>query len=222
MPDSYRVSSSRYRAGSIARDATSKDRASVSPLFNCVVDILGLAKDFHKSYIGATVLGVSVLSDSCHDRGNNTAEIKPPALRPPGYRARSKDVAAFLRVSLPESKGQSPQNIPLRCSSSPALRPCTAIPSHERIFPPLPALPRSPFRPSEPPSSPSLRLRPIENPVTLRLRALQNVLCERGQRWEGHAPDGALGCGRERLVSIGWDGLGRSALSWESRVVPGF
>jgi len=136
-------------------------------------------------------------------------------LRPPGYRACYADVSTFLTAE-PVAARLHPNSIPLRFPYTPA---STPVPSRTLTFPPPLPIPRSPFRPTEPPPSLLLRLRPIGNPVVLRLLALQNILGERGKEWEGRAPDGALGCGKERLVGVGWEGLGPSGLSVEKCVI---
>lgn len=73
----------------------------------------------------------------------------------------------------------------------------------------------SPLRPRETPTSLRYRIRPIANPVLLRLKALQNVCAGEGVEWEGRAREGALGFGRDRLQGVAFDGIGRSRLSWE-------
>ena len=73
----------------------------------------------------------------------------------------------------------------------------------------------SPLRPREVPTSLRYRIRPIANPVLLRLKALQNVCAGEGVEWEGRAREGALGFGRDRLQGVAFDGIGRSRLGWE-------
>ena len=73
----------------------------------------------------------------------------------------------------------------------------------------------SPLRPRDAPVGLRCRIRPIANPVLLRLKALQNVCAGEGVEWEGRAREGALGFGRDRLQGIAFDGIGRSRLSWE-------
>lgn len=51
------------------------------------------------------------------------------------------------------------------------------------------------------------------NPVYLRLKALHNVIWKGGMVWEGRGRDTALGGGRERIVGVAYDGVGRSSLS---------
>ena len=73
----------------------------------------------------------------------------------------------------------------------------------------------SPLRPRDVPTTLRYRIRPIANPVLLRLKALQNVCAGEGVEWEGRAREGALGFGRDRLQGVAFDGIGRSRLSWE-------
>jgi len=73
----------------------------------------------------------------------------------------------------------------------------------------------SPLRPREVPNSLRYRIRPIANPVLLRLKALQNVCAGEGVEWEGRAREGALGFGCDRLQGVAFDGIGKSRLSWE-------
>ena len=137
-----------------------------------------------------------------------------------------------------------PRYIPLRqpLSSNP---PRTILPDplpYRRVFKPLPMPIRSPFRchalselhttypsVSDPSSfinssssNPFLhhgpltwRIRSVENPVYLRLKALHNVVWKSGMVWQGRGRDTALGGGRERVVGVAYDGVGRSSLSSE-------
>lgn len=59
------------------------------------------------------------------------------------------------------------------------------------------------------------RIRSVGNPAYLRLKALHNVICKGGMVWEGRGRETALGGGRERVVGVAYDGIGRSSLSWE-------
>ena len=70
------------------------------------------------------------------------------------------------------------------------------------MFPAPPPIPRSPFRPPYTPDTLTSRLRPVANPLLLRLRALQNVC-----RAELAVPDV-----REKVVGVAWEGIGRSGL----------
>jgi hypothetical protein len=121
--------------------------------------------------------------------------------------------------------------------------PRTTLPDqlpYQRVFKPLPTPIRSPFRchvlselhtmyPSvsdpSPLSSPSSynpllhqvtwRIRSVGNPMYLRLKALHTVIWKGGMVWEGRGRDTAFGGGRERVVGVAYDGIGRSSLCWE-------
>lgn len=56
------------------------------------------------------------------------------------------------------------------------------------------------------------RMRTVENPAYLRLKALQNVLWDEGVKWQGQAREGSLGAGRERMLKVTFEGIGRSWL----------
>lgn len=57
------------------------------------------------------------------------------------------------------------------------------------------------------------RTRTVENPMYLRLKALQNVLWEERVDWQGRAREGSMGAGREKVVRVTFEGVGRSLLS---------
>ena len=59
------------------------------------------------------------------------------------------------------------------------------------------------------------RIRSVENPVYLRLKALHHVVWKGGMVWQGRGRDTALGGGRERVVGVAYDGVGRSSLGCE-------
>lgn len=128
-----------------------------------------------------------------------------------------------------------PRYIPLNSSSSPSpsspsSSPRTALPNplpYPLVFKPIPAPTRSPFSmhqhvtyPSSAPASVFrngstgvvIRERAVENPVYLRLKALRNIVWTHGVLWEGRARETALGGGRERVLGVACEGVGRSAL----------
>lgn len=59
----------------------------------------------------------------------------------------------------------------------------------------------------------SWRIRSVNNPVYLRLRALQNVVMSHGLQWEGRGREMSMGGGRDRMVGVAYDGMGSSKLS---------
>jgi len=126
-----------------------------------------------------------------------------------------------------------PKYIPLTSPYPPTDVPHTTLPDplpYRLIFKPIPSTCRSPFRfhaMSElhtmyPSSSPlplamasgqlSWRLRSVGNPVHMRLKALHNMVKRYGMEWEGAARETALGGGRERVVGVAYEGVGRSLL----------
>jgi hypothetical protein len=198
------------------------------------------------------------------DVSDPNSSIQKSKLRAPGYRAKQRDVTAFLDVcsseagSSPSGSGLGPGSettaastfqdilsppppkyIPLT-SPSTSDPPRTILPDplpYSRVFQPLPVAIRSPFRchalselhtmyPSVSDPSPlssynpflhqvTWRIRSVGNPVYLRLKALHNVMWKGGMVWEGRGRETALGGGRERVVGVAYDGIGRSSLSWE-------
>ncbi|KIJ97923.1 hypothetical protein K443DRAFT_681199 [Laccaria amethystina LaAM-08-1] len=126
-----------------------------------------------------------------------------------------------------------PRYIPLNSSSSPSpssssLSPRTVLPNplpYPLVFKPIPAPSRSPFSMhlhTTFPSSASvfrngstgvvIRERAVGNPMYLRLKALHNIVWTRGVLWEGRARETSLGGGRERVLGVACEGVGRSAL----------
>lgn len=59
----------------------------------------------------------------------------------------------------------------------------------------------------------SWRIRSVNNPVFLRLRALQNIIAEKGLQWEGRGRELSMGGGRDRMVGVAYEGVGCSKLS---------
>ena len=57
-----------------------------------------------------------------------------------------------------------------------------------------------------------IRERAVGNPMYLRLKALHNIVWTRGVLWEGRARETSLGGGRERVLGVACEGVGRSAL----------
>ena len=152
---------------------------------------------------------------------NRKAKAKPKAkpllpFDPTNPRAKISEAAVFIRGSTwsdpKEEIDPGEEHYTLIQLLSPSERqnpsPSTASPLSVFVTP-------SPLRPREIPTSLRYRIRPIANPVLLRLKALQNVCAGEGVEWEGRAREGALGFGRDRLQGVAFDGIGRSRLSWE-------
>ncbi|KAI0639886.1 hypothetical protein C8Q77DRAFT_1152819 [Trametes polyzona] len=132
-------------------------------------------------------------------------------LRPEGYRVCPTDVHLFTDIELPDDRAPQVQRtlIPLSTPSA------DTLPAHERVFPLPPPLPRSPFRPPHPPDTVLSRLRPVANPLLVRLQALHNVCRVYGIQWQGRTRDAAAGGLKEKMLGVAWEGVGRSGLVWE-------
>lgn len=193
--------------------------AIVTRVRQSVNSLMDFASRVQQSYLRAVVLqqeyGTPCTSHGTASNSKPSINSDKP-LRPTGYRADATDVQRF--APLPSSAPArslnltSEHNIPLL----PATKSSTAK-DPARVFPPLTFVPPSPLRPRNPPCSPEWRLRPISNPCTLRLRALANVLSGEGIVWEGRAHTGSLGCGKERLTGVAFEGLGGSRLAFEAK-----
>ena len=57
-------------------------------------------------------------------------------------------------------------------------------------------------------------MRPVANPVLLRLQALHNTCVQSSIMWQ-RAREGSLAAGKEKMVGVAWEGIGRSGLVWE-------
>ncbi|KZT08611.1 uncharacterized protein LAESUDRAFT_811225 [Laetiporus sulphureus 93-53] len=192
-----------------------------------VSTLMDMAAQFQKAYVKATLFSVGLDLPRSESRSISGSRSPPRTsrrvsthpserngkLRPEGYRALSFDVNTFLLTD--DELCDQPQSrrtlIPL------AAREPNTVVQHHRVFPVLAQPPRSPFRLAQPPPGP--RLRPVANPVLLRLQALQNVCADRALPWEGRAREGRMSAGKEKLLGIAWEGIGRSGLGWEVRDV---
>jgi len=205
-----------------------------------VSSFVELAKGIQSAYISATLFSVSPITDpytsdatsqstsTSHSPPRTTKKVggrthtssSQRTLKPSGYRVLRSDVNVFTAPT-PGSLTANTEIIHF----IPLISPFPPLPSTSRAlittnlkFPPQPLLQSSPYRPRDPPPHLVYRMRPISNPVLLRLRALQNVLMERGKAWEGRGREGGLGCGRERVLGVAFEGKGRSGLGCELRV----
>ncbi|KZT72946.1 hypothetical protein DAEQUDRAFT_722574 [Daedalea quercina L-15889] len=210
-----------------------------------VSTLMDMAAQFQRAYVKATLFSVGTdfsrsRSDSRGSSGSRSPSRspwrtrrasasaprpsgrRPGKLRPEGYRALALDVAFLLSATLDDELSGTPH--PTRTLIPLALRLPGAeagLPCHGRVFPAPMQPPRSPFRVAQPqPGAPSLpRLRPVANPVLLRLQALQNICAVRALTWEGRPQEGRMCAGKEKLVGIAWEGIGRSSLGWEVTAV---
>ncbi|KAI0361097.1 hypothetical protein OH77DRAFT_1585265 [Trametes cingulata] len=209
-----------------------------------VSTLVDFAAQFQKAYVKATMFsaGVDLYSRSEYERSTSRSPSRSPVrsprvrcasvpvrgrsggLRPEGYRVCPTDVHLFTAASELLKEDASPQ---LQRTLIPLCTPSVdSIPAHERVFPLPPPLPRSPFRPAFPPGTVLSRLRPVANPLLVRLQALQNVCRVYGIEWQSRSRDaggagagvgGAGGLLKEKVLGVAWEGVGRSGLGWEVR-----
>ncbi|KAF8559982.1 hypothetical protein OG21DRAFT_12867 [Imleria badia] len=180
-----------------------------------VATIVEVAKGLQCAYLTATMYtaGTPYLDSVTPSQPRGSLRCQRQARRK-GYRALAKDVQTFTDSTVSISQTCEPVHfIPLVSQpSGTAGMPKPSVPKNAVIFP-------SPLRPRTPPAALAYRMRPVANPAVLRLRALQNLMYARGKEWEGRAREGGLGCGKERMLGIAFEGRGRSGLGCEVRFV---
>ncbi|KAL1951225.1 hypothetical protein VTO73DRAFT_374 [Trametes versicolor] len=196
-----------------------------------VSTLMDFAAQFQKAYVKATMFSAGVdLYTRADSRSTSRSPSRSPVraaprvrctsvpvrgrsggLRPEGYRVCPTDVHLFTALDLSANGAPQLQRtlIPL-CTPS-----VDSIPAHERVFPLPPPLPRSPFRPPFPPGAVLSRLRPVANPLLVRLQALHNVCRVYGIQWQNRTRESALSGFKEKVVGVAWEGVGRSGLGWE-------
>lgn len=165
-------------------------------------------------------------------------------LRPPGSRASQNDVKIFLTLPTVSIRCEDdsqcsppPKCIPLTSPFPPTEPPRTILPDplpYQLHFNSVPQPIRSPFHHASsemhtmypgtqclsdalsqvPSGQLSWRIRCVGNPAYLRLKAVQNIVWKNGIKWEGCGRDTAMGGGRERVIGIAYEGVGRSNLSY--------
>lgn len=219
-PDDYRW---RKRRGAKCVESDTTAAKLLTRVKQSVSGILDLASKMQQSYLRTIQFSVAlpmVIEPTLREGQSSSALTSKPL----GYRATSSDVQAFA----PQHRGPptrdlnfaSEYNIPLTSPNLSSTHKSTYSPINGSIERRVPAqlvfTPPSPqrFRGAE---SPEWRIRPVANPCTLRLRALANRLGRCGVEWEGRAPDGSLGCGRERVMGVAFEGLGGSRLAFEAQ-----
>lgn len=196
----------------------SMGRTLVRQVSRSVHGIVDVAKGFQSAYISAAMFSVGASPSPSPSSFSHFCEVhfsrKSP--RPYGYRARPADVKKF---TTPSTIATSPEPVhfiplvspfPITPSVSPQVH--RSVSSNSFLIP-------SPLRPRTPPTALAYRMRPVANPEILRLRALQNLMCARGKEWEGRGREGGLGCGKERMLGIAFEGRGPSGLGCEVRIV---
>lgn len=198
--------------------------AIVARMGRSVSSIIDMATQLQRAYVKATMYTASpdiyFSSDyptSSRSRSRSTSRTRSrtrsvatgsrrrdrSSLRPQGYRASCDDVLTFTSADQSSLSSASERPLIPLANTSPKSSSAQDVP---RVFPAPLAVPRSPFRPAHPPSCLTSRLRPIANPLLLRLRALHNVY--------GGAEREVLEV-REKVVGVAWEGIGRSSLVWE-------
>ena len=180
-----------------------------------VATIVEAAKGLQSAYITATMFTAGTPYEPATPPPQPHGPLRcQRQARREGYRALAKDVQRFTDHKTSISQTSEPVHfIPLVSQpSGTAGLPKPPAPKNTFIFP-------SPLRPRTPPAALAYRMRPVANPAVLRLRALQNLMCARGKEWEGRAREGGLGCGKERMLGIAFEGRGRSGLGCEVRFV---
>ncbi|KAH9920196.1 uncharacterized protein BXZ73DRAFT_52220 [Epithele typhae] len=197
-----------------------------------VSSILDMAAQFQRAYVKATMFSAGVdLYGSSSSGSRSFSRSRSPiyasgagtsrshrrnGLKPDGFRATSVDVNTFAPLDMyheDESMQYQRTLIPLCPPSS------DTLPAHERVFPIPPPLPRSPFRPQFAPGMRLSRMRPVANPVLLRLQALHNTCQQSAIAWQ-RGREGSLAAGKEKMVGVAWEGIGRSSLGWEVSSAP--
>lgn len=175
--------------------------------------VLDVAKGLQFAYISATMFSVGASLPSAPSSRPQEVPINKRNMRRHGYRAHLADVKKFT-VHTPPAIATSLEPIHF----IPLVSPFPVTPSVAHCSASSFLIP-SPLRPRTPPTALAYRMRPVANPEILRLRALQNIMCARGKEWEGRGREGGLGCGKERMLGIAFEGRGPSSLGCEVRFV---
>lgn len=200
----------------VSVSSTASTSSLVARVGRSVSTFVDMAAQFQRAYIKATAYTAnpdiyfsSPSYTRSRSRSGSRSRTRSPTVgrrcragqspRPEGYRASSEDVEVFTSpdAGLAPPAPDRPL-IPLAYTRGSAAPPADA----PRVFPAPPPIPRSPFRLPYPPTTLTSRLRPVANPLLLRMRALQN-LC----RAEAQVPEV-----REKVVGVAWEGIGRSGL----------
>ncbi|KAH8119969.1 hypothetical protein DFH11DRAFT_1873288 [Phellopilus nigrolimitatus] len=197
------------RRSSAEKNPDTKSAALITRVRQSVSGLIDLASKMQQSYMRTIQFSVPLSLD-----------VASLTLEPSGYRASALDVQRFAprAACTPTRELNFPSEVNIPLNESHAARAGggdAAAPA--RVFAPLAFVPPSPLRPRAAPAAPEWRLRPVANPCTLRLKALANLLGGRGVPWEGRAHSGSLGCGRERLTGVAFEGLGASRLAFEAK-----
>ncbi|KAF7970862.1 hypothetical protein HWV62_22672 [Athelia sp. TMB] len=173
---------------------------------------LGWVAELARAVHGAALFSVTAAAAYEAPRSPSPHAAPPrKGLRPAGTRVCAADVRVLMACDA-GAPVTAALFIPLVCPFPPPSPPAPAQPPQQKQQ----QLTKSPYRPAAPPAQLAYRMRPVGNPVFLRLRALQNVVGVSGGMGGGNG--NALGCGRERVVGVAWEGRRRSGLGCEVRV----
>lgn len=201
-----------------SRGLESMGKSLVRHVSRSVHGIVDVAKGLQSAYISTTMFSVGAApSHSSTSSQSRAGPSNRRKFRSYGYRARPGDVKKFTSLTTPSPTTTEPEPIHFIPLVSPFPPGATLVvhrsaASHSLIIP-------SPLRPRTPPTALAYRMRPVANPEILRLRALQNLMCLRGKEWEGRGREGGLGCGKERMLGVAFEGRGPSGLGCEIRFV---
>ena len=151
------------------RQRRSDRRILVSRVKQSVSTLLDFASKVQQSYIRTIQFAVPIpLRVDSSDGTDLTDHETKAALKPIGYRVNSTDVKIFAprpdASCLREPLFPTEYNCPMMEANAEPLPP--------RIFTPIAFVPPSPLRPRYTPLYPEWRLRPIANPVLLRLTSI--------------------------------------------------
>ncbi|KAG2155642.1 hypothetical protein DEU56DRAFT_943543 [Suillus clintonianus] len=201
-----------------SRGLESMGKTLVRHVSRSVHGIVDVAKGLQSAYISTTMFSVCA-APSHSSTSSSRAPLNRKSFRRYGYRARPADVKKFTSIATLSPTATSPEPIhfiplvsPFAVAPGATLTVHRSASSHSLIIP-------SPLRPRTPPTALAYRMRPVANPEILRLRALQNLMCARGKEWEGRGREGGLGCGKERMLGVAFEGRGPSGLGCEIRFV---
>ncbi|KAF7969077.1 hypothetical protein HWV62_28374 [Athelia sp. TMB] len=180
---------------------------------------LGWVAELARAVHGAALFSVTAAASFEPPRSPSPLSPTPrKGLRPAGTRVCAKDVRVLM-ASDAGAPVTAALFIPLVCPFPPPSPSPTASSSSSSSAAAQTrqgqGLTKSPYRPAAPHAQLAYRMRPVGNPVFLRLRALQNVV---GGGVNTNGNTNALGCGRERVVGVAWEGRRRSGLGCEVRV----
>ncbi|EMD42330.1 hypothetical protein CERSUDRAFT_90947 [Gelatoporia subvermispora B] len=222
-------------------DGEAAGQSLVSRVGRSVSGLMEVASQLQRAYIRATLFSIGERSRSSSESRSPPARTRTRArtperargkravmqAAPAGHRARPADVRVLLAGTQREDVVDGAEHehnydydpgLPAMERTRvllPLNAPPPAVSSPAR--PSLPAPPRLPFRACLP-NPPGMRVRPVANPVLLRLQALQNVCAGAEVPWEGRSREGRMSAGSEMVVKVAWEGVGRSRLGWEVRV----